>query len=130
LAVFLAGEGIERWDIVRKRDLVAFFQKNPAATRQPIERFLQSMEDNLPFRDRRGRSAGGRKRMRDAKRREPPQVLRPEVLAQFLADVRERYSTHEYVLAWMVCRLGMIARHAYTLTLDRIRLNERGQMVI
>src|SRR5690606_11518848 len=58
LAVFLAGEGIERWDIVRNRDLVAFFQKNPAAPRQPIERFLQSMEDHRPFRERRGRPAG------------------------------------------------------------------------
>lgn len=130
LAVFLAGEGIERWDIVRNRDLVAFFQKNPAAPRQPIERFLQSMEDHRPFRERRGRPAGGRKRMRDAKRRPPPQVLRPEILLQFLADVRERYSVHEYLLAWMVCRLGMIARHAYSITLDRIQLNDRGRMVI
>jgi hypothetical protein len=130
LAVFLAGEGIERWDVVRKRDLVAFFQKHPAAPRQPIERFLQSMEDHRPFRDRRGRPAGGRKRMRDAKRRPPPQVLRPEILAHFLADVRERYSVHEYVLAWMVCRLGMIARHAYSITMDRIQLNDRGRMVI
>lgn len=68
--------------------------------------------------------------MRDTKRRPPPQVLRPEILAQFLADVRERYSVHEYVLAWMVCRLGMIARHAYSITLDRIQLNDRGRMVI
>jgi hypothetical protein len=56
--------------------------------------------------------------------------LRPEVLTQFLADVRERYSDPEYVLAWMVCRLGMIARHAYNITLDRIRLNDSGRMVI
>lgn len=130
LAVFLAGEGIERWDVVRKRDLVAFFQKNPAASRQPIERFLQSMEDHRPFRDRRGRPTGSRKGLRDSKRKPPPQVLRPEVLTQFLADVRERYSDPEYVLAWMVCRLGMIARHAYNITLDRIRLNDSGRMVI
>lgn len=130
LAVFLAGQGIERWDIVRKRDLVAFFQKHPAAPRQPIERFLQSMEDHRPFRDRRGRPTGSRKGMRDSKRRPPPQVLRPAVLTQFLADVRERYSKQEYLLAWMVCRLGMIARHAYSITLDRIRLNDSGRMVI
>ena len=68
--------------------------------------------------------------MRDSKRRPPPKVLRPEVLAEFLADVRERYSDHEYVLAWMVCRLGMIARHAYEITLDRIRLNDSGRMVV
>lgn len=130
LALFLAGEGIERWDVVRKRDLVAFFQKNPAASRQPIERFLQSMEDHRPFRDRRGRPTGSRKGLRDSQRKPPPQVLRPEVLTQFLADVRERYSDPEYVLAWMVCRLGMIARHAYNITLDRIRLNDSGRMVI
>lgn len=130
LSVFLAGEGIDRWDVVRKRDLVAFFQKNPGALRQPIERFLRSMEDHLPFRDRRGRAAGGRKRMRDADRRPPPQVLRPEILAQFLVDVRERFSVHEYVLAWMVCRLGIMVRHAYSITLDRIQLNDQGRMVI
>ncbi len=130
LAQFLAGEGIDRWDVVRKRDLVAFFQDNPAAPRQPIERFLQSLEDHRPFRERRGRPTDGRKRMRDSKRRPPPKVLRPEVLAEFLADVRERHSDHEYVLAWMVCRLGMIARHAYEITLDRIRLNDSGRMVV
>lgn len=129
LAVFLAGAGIERWDVVRKRDLVAFFQNNPAARRHAIERFLQSMEDQRPFRDRRGRPTGNRKGLRDAKRK-PPQVLRPEVLTQFLADVRERYSDPEYVLAWMVCRLGMIARHAYNITLDRVRLNDSGRMVV
>lgn len=130
LAVHLASVGIERWDVVRNRDLVAFFQKNPAAKRQPIDRFLRSMEDHRPFRDRRGRPAGSRRAMRDSKRRPPPQVLRPEVLAEFLADVRERYSDAEYLLAWMVCRMGMIAKNAYTLTLDRIRLNDTGRMVI
>src|SRR5690606_29712909 len=44
LAVFLAGEGIERWDIVRNRDLVAFFQMNTAAPRQTIDRFIQLIE--------------------------------------------------------------------------------------
>lgn len=131
LAAFLADEGIERWDVVRKRDLVSFFKKYPTASRQPIERFLQSMVDHhQPFRERRGRTAGGRNRMRDVKRRAAPQVLRPEVLAQFLTDVREHYSVYEYVLAWLVCRLGMTARHAYDITLDRIQLNDSGRMVI
>ncbi len=130
LAVFLASIGIERWDIVRKRDLVAFFKRNPGAKRQSVDRFLRYMEDKRPFRDRRGRPAGGRRPMRESRRRPPPQVLRPEVLARFLADVRERNSDHEYVLAWMVCRLGMTATHAYRITLDRIRLNESGRMVI
>lgn len=130
LAVFLTGEGIERWDVVRKRDLVAFFKKHPATSRQPIERFLRSMESHRPFRDRRGRPTSNHKGMRDAKRRPPPQILRPEALTEFLADVRERHADHEYVLAWMVCRLGMMARHAYDITLDRVRLNDSGQMVI
>lgn len=130
LAAFIASIGIERWDVVRKRDLVAFFKENPAARRQSVDRFLRSMEGKRPFRDRRGRLAGARIAMRDPKRRPPPQVLRPQELALFLADVRELSSDHEYVLAWMVCRLGMTARHAYNITLDRIRLNDSGRMVI
>lgn len=129
LAVFMASIDIQRWDVVRKRDLVAFFKENPAAKRTSAARFLRSMEDHRPFRDGRGRHSGKRRGMRNPKG-PPPQVLRPEVLNQFLADVRERYSAPEYVLAWMVCRLGMKSTQAYHITLDRIRLNDNGRMVI
>jgi hypothetical protein len=129
LAVFLASIGIERWDVVRKRDLVAFFKNSPGVRRQHVERFMRSLEDHRPFRDRRGRPSEKRRGMRNAKR-PPPQILRPEVLTQFLADVRERYSAHEYVLAWLVGRLGMRATKAYRISLDRIRLTDNGRMVI
>ena len=130
LAVFLAKSGIERWDVVRKRDLVAFFRENPAAYRQAVQRFLQSLEAHRPFRERRGRPVGGGRGMRDTRRQPVPTVLRPAELKQFLADVRERYSDPEYLLAWMVCRLGMIAKKAYEISLDRIRQNGKGQLVI
>lgn len=129
-AVFLASTGIERWDIVRKRDLVAFFQQNPAAHRQHLERFLRSVRGNLPFQDRRLNPTERRDSMRDPNPRPPLEVVRPEVLDEFLAGVREKYSEPEYLLAWMVCRMGMMAKHAYNITLDRIRLNEHGRTVI
>jgi hypothetical protein len=130
LAEFLASIGIARWDVVRKRDLVAFFQQHPLARRQPIERFLRSLDEQKPFRERRGRPASGSARMRDAQRRPPPKVVAPEVLSGFLSDVRARYSTAEYLLAWMACRLSMMVRPAHAITLDRFRLNEAGRLVI
>lgn len=68
--------------------------------------------------------------MRDAQRRPPPTVVAPEVLTAFLADVRARCSTAEFLLAWMTCRLAMMVRPAYAITLDRFRLNEAGRLVI
>lgn len=56
--------------------------------------------------------------------------MRPDELKEFLAGVRDRYSDPEYLLAWMVCRLGMIAKNAYEISLDRIRQNDKGQLVI
>lgn len=130
LAEFLASIGIERWDVVRKRDLVAFFQQNPLARRQPLERFLRSLDEHKPFRERRGRPASGRAKMRDAQRRPPPKVVAPEVLSGFLSDVRARFSTPEYLLAWMACRLAMMVRPAHAITLDRFRVNEARRLVI
>lgn len=129
-AVFLSSTGIDRWDIVRKRDLVAFFQHNPAANRQHLERFLRSARGNLPFPGRRLGPTERRESMRDPKPPPPLEVVRPEVVNEFLAAVREKYSEPEYLLTWMVCRLGMMAKHAYNITLDRIRINEHGRTVI
>lgn len=130
LAVFLAKSGVERWDVVRMRDLVAFFRENPGTRRSAAQRFLQSLEDHRPFRDRRGRPVSGGRRMRDSRRHPVPAVLRPAELKQFLRGVRERYSDPEYLLAWMVCQLGMIAKNAHEISLDRIRQNDKGELVI
>lgn len=128
--VFLASKGIERWDMARKRELVAFFEQNPAANRQHLERFLRSVRRNMPFHDRRRAPTKRCESMRERRQPLPPEVLRPEAVNEFLATVRNKYGEPEYLLAWMVGRLGMMAKHAYNITLDRIQINEDGRMVV
>lgn len=123
----LAG-GIERWDVVRKRDIVAFLQDNPSVTPDKVMRFMRFVNEHQPFRETRGRpsrSQGGERRNVT-----PPKTVPPQVLEAFLADVRTTRSDAEYLLAWLVCRMGMMAQPAYALSLDRVRFNDAGRLVI
>lgn len=127
LASFLAAEGITRWDAMRKRDLVAFFAANPRLLKAKVERFMKFLNEHKPFRETRGGAAKprGMKRPRSA-----PVVMPPEELRAALSEIRLSATDQEYLLAWLICRMGMTATSAYSLTLDRVTLNDQGQLVI
>ncbi len=127
-AVFCAGAGVTRWDAIRQRDVVAFLKDNPAVNPSRLKAFLNFIEGARAFRDRRGQSA--RKRKADARNINPPKVIAPEHLKAFLDDVRVRYSTQEFLLAWLVCSMGMTAKEAYELSIDRVRTDDQGRVVI
>ena len=127
-AEHLLSRGIERWDVVRKRDIVAFLQDNPRVQPNELNRFMRFMNEHQPFRETRGRPS----RSRGGERRNvtPPRTVPPQVLKAFLADVRTTRSDAEYLLSWLVCRMGMMAQPAYALSLDRVRFNDAGRLVI
>lgn len=128
LAEHLFAHGIERWDVVRKRDIVAFLKDNPSVIKSKVMRFMRFVNEHQPFRETRGRPA----RSQGGERRNltPPKIVPPKVLEAFLADIRAARSDAEYLLAWLVCRMGLMARPAYDLTLDRVRINDTGRLVI
>lgn len=127
-AEHLFARGVERWDVVRKRDIVAFLQDNPSVAKNKVIRFMRFVSENQPFRETRGRptrSQGGERRNVT-----PPKTMLPEALDAFLADVRATRNDAEYLLAWLVCRMGLTARNGYGLPLDRVRINDTGRLVI
>ncbi|EQD78641.1 hypothetical protein B1A_02157, partial [mine drainage metagenome] len=119
---------MERWDVVRKRDIVAFLKDNPSMTKDKVMRFMRYVNEHQPFRETRGRPA----RSQGGERRNisPPKIVPPDVLEAFIADIRAAHSDAEYLLAWLICRMGLMARAAYDLSLDRIRINDTGRLVI
>lgn len=127
-AKHLHANGIDRWEIVRNRDIVNFCRENPTVPSDKIMPIMRFVNDHLPFRETRGRP----KRSRGGERRNitPPRILPAEELDALLAEARETGTDAEYVLAWLVCRLGLMARPAYELTLDRVRINDAGRLVI
>jgi len=128
LAEHLATKGIERWDVVRKRDIVTFLQEHPHVRKNKVMTFLHFVNDHQPFKETRGRptrSQGGERR-----NIRPPAIVPPAVLDDLLDDIRKARSDAEYLLAWLVCRMGMMANSAYLLPLDRVRINAAGQLVL
>ncbi len=127
-AKHLHANGIDRWEIVRNRDIVNFCRDNPTVPSDKIMPIMRFVNDHLPFRATRGRP----KRSRGGERRNitPPKILPAEELDAVLAEARKTGTDAEYVLAWLVCRLGLMARPAYELTLDRVRINDAGRLVI
>lgn len=127
-AQFLQDAGRTSFDGLLKREIVAFLQANPTIQPSPVLRFTRFLDEGRPWKETRGRPAG--RKGRKAQSLAPPDLFSPEQLKAFLDEVLERSSDQEYLLAWMVGRLGIPLMTAYRLTLDRIALGEQGRLVI
>lgn len=120
--------GLTRWDALRTRDVVAFMAAHPGVSRQHVEPFLRFLTENQPFRQAR---RGSRPKHRGEKRNAlAPEVVEAAELDALLAEVRASRSDAEYILAWLVCRMGVRVHMAHALTLDRVRVNDAGQLVV
>lgn len=127
LARFLGKHGITTWDAMRKRDIVAFLAENPNVKPTQLTRLLRALSENKPFAERRGSQAHGRRASQPVPLQE---VLSPAEVNIFLDDVKARYTSAEYVAAWLVAKLGMTAAALYRLTADRLKLDSEGRVVI
>jgi len=126
-AEFLQQRGIERFDVVRKRDVVAFLEEHPGTQSNHVMRFVRFLEGHKPWRDPRGRpAAGGRK----PKALQPPEILLPDQIDAFLAEIQLTRTEAEYLLAWLVCKVGLTIRTAYDLSLESVQFNDAGRLVI
>lgn len=127
-AKYLHANGIDRWDVVRNRDIVRFLSENPTVEKGKLTPILRFVNDHLPFRETRGRPM----RSRGGERRNitPPKIVPANELDELLAQIRQTRSEGEYALAWFVCRLGLMAQTAYALSLDRVEINDAGRLVI
>lgn len=127
-AMFLQQEGRSSFEGVLKRDVVAFLQKYPEIGPNPVLRFTRFLDGQRPWRETRGRPA-----FRNARRPQalvPPEVFAPNELDAFMAGVQEEASAEEYLLAWLVGRLGLSLTGASRLTIDRVALDDEGRLVI
>jgi hypothetical protein len=129
-AAFLHERGITRWDALRKRDAVDFLAAHPGVPRAKLERFLRFLNEDRPFRETRGRPPSRRKGGNPVRSAVVPEVIPPEEVTALLAEVRKTHTDAEYMLAWLIGRMGMRASAAFGLTLDRIADNELGQLVM
>jgi hypothetical protein len=128
LAKYLAANGIERWDVLRQRDIASFLMENPGLRRSSLDGFLHFLNQDRSFTERRGRPPSKLGRKRTAPR--PPPVISPSELKLVITEIRRTRSPAEFLLAWLVCRMGMTAAAGYALTLDKIRVDNAGRLVI
>jgi hypothetical protein len=129
LARFLTERGFTSWEALNKREIVAFMEANPTVKRAPIDRFERFLTESQPFRSKKPAKTGMHG-VASSQKALPPAIMSRDELKAFLENVRATRSEPEYLLAWLVCRMGMMAEHAFQITLDRFNLNESGRLVI
>jgi hypothetical protein len=129
LARHLASEGITSWEGMRKRDLVGFLAANPKVPPTSLSRFLRALAEDKPFRDRRGRGPGGKKKG-GVQPKPLQEVMSPEELNQTLDEIRATWSEAEYAMAWLICKMGQTAKAAHRFTVDRLKIDDAGRLVM
>lgn len=131
LAIYLAAEGHTSWLSMKRRDVVSFMAKNPAVLRTSVERFLRFLEEDRPFPSASTVHRKGAKRKSGVGQSSPPhEVLMPEELKQILDRVQSENTEPEYLLAWLICKMGLTAQAAYDITLDKFEVNEAGRLAV
>lgn len=127
-AEFLATRGVDRWELVTMRDRIEFAKLRPIRHQQRLKTFIEYLEGVANFKNNRGRPPKStRKILREA--RQIP-LLMPDELAHRLRDARERLPSDQYLLYWLVAKVGLTAKAASSLTLDRVTVNAKGRVVI
>ena len=128
LARFIADRGVDRWEKMNMSDRIAFARTRPKRTQQKLKAFITFIEGGNPFKTRRGRPPKSAQKVI----RETPQipVLAPDDLKARLRDARQRLPAEQYLIYWLVAKLGLTAKVAYGLTLDKVTINSKGRVVI
>lgn len=128
LASFLSESGVTRWDAMKISDRIAFAKTRPISVQQKLQPFIDFLDGSNPFKKGRGRRAKKAKKVIKETRQIP--IIPPDELKLKLKEARERLSDEAYLLYWLVAKLGLTAKAAHGLTLDRITINQRGKLVI
>lgn len=128
LARFLSENGITRWDAMKMSDRVAFAKTRQKRVQQKLRPFLAFLEGASRFGAKRGR----RPKKSASAIRETRQIpiLQPDVLKARIKEAKQRLPADQYLLYWLVARLGLTAKAAYGITLDKITVNQKGRVVI
>ncbi|MBS0456690.1 MAG: hypothetical protein JSS44_05095 [Proteobacteria bacterium] len=129
MANFLVAQGVSTFDGLRRRDVVGFMQAHPGVKKAAIDRFLKFLGEDRHFKPAHPpRPSKLGKPVSDPST--PPVMFTRDELRRKLLGWREHRTEPEYVLAWMVARLGLMAQTAYDLTLNQFALMEDGCLAI
>lgn len=129
LARFLAAHGITRCAEISSSVLVKYAKQYPGYEPRKLAPFLAHIRSEDHFR-KKASPKSKKKPVQILRSARVPDVYQPEELTQKLREARRRLTAEEYVLYWMVARLGMTAKAAAQLSLSCLHINTEGQMVI
>lgn len=128
LADFLAKNGVTRWDAMRMSDRVAFAKTRPGSAQKKLRTFLSFIDSGNAFKARRGRPPNKVGKVVRETRQIP--IVQPDELKVRLREARKRLPPKQFLLFWLVAKLGLTAKSAYDLSLDCITINTEGRLVI
>lgn len=129
LARFLGEQGVLRWDAMTMSDRIAFAKTRSKRSEARLGPFISFLDGKNPFKDRRGRRPPQKTRKAIKEVRRIP-IIPVDELKERIKGARQRLPDDQYLLYWMVAKLGLTAKAAYGLTADRITINKDGRLVI
>ncbi|WP_152551508.1 hypothetical protein [Polycyclovorans algicola] len=129
LASFLAAQGDTRWTAATSSLMVRFARQYPRHDPVKLAPFLAFIRSEDRFRKRVALKPK-KKAVKFLRSARLPDVYQPDQLQQKLNDAKARLKPEEFLLYWMVARLGMTARAAVGICLDQLHVTPEGALVI
>lgn len=129
LASFIAAQGGTRWAEVTSSLLVSFAKMYPQHDPGKLAPFLAFIRSEDRFR-KRAAPKHKKKAVKVLRSARMPEVYQPDELKQKLREAKARLSPEEFLLYWMVARLGMTALAAVQISLDQLHVTPEGTLVI
>ena len=128
LAQYLAEQGIDRWELMTISHQVSFLEERPHQARK-LKPFLKFLERGNRF----PRKAGPKRRTpapKLLKEAHSTPFLSSDELTEAITKAKQRLSDIEFLFYCMVARIGLTAKAAYDLTLNRVKQEQNGSVYI
>lgn len=126
---YLAKIGFNSWTGVSRKELVGYLADENAKLSNSLKRFIKYANNKKnPLRKIK---TGKPKRSGTVLTETPrPKIVPSEMVDSLLKSIKLNHTPAEYLLAWLVCRLGLTLIKSYKLNLAQIKINDDGKCVI
>lgn len=126
---YLTNKNITSWTGVGRTQLVSYLNDEGAKLNSSLKRFIKFANNKKnPLRKI---NTGKPKKSGTVLTETPrPKIIPPDEVDRFLEIIKKHCSEEEYVLAWLVGRMGLTLIKAHSLKLSQIKVNDDKKCVI
>lgn len=118
---------ITAWSQVKDKHIVSYLSNKEKNLSSELKRFINyANNDRKPFK----KTSLDRKNSGSVLKSSPVvKVFTDSTIDDYLQDIYSKNSHAEYLIAWLVCKLGLTVSHSYDLDLSQIRMNAENHYI-